>query len=73
MGEVLTDHAGADLSGNTYWEFKDALNSNRFRRIVRYNPKAQYADIKITRTFPDLIKLKPPSTAHLSIRHNSRD
>lgn len=40
---------GADLAGNTFWEFKDAMNSNRFRRIVRYNPRAQYADVKISR------------------------
>ncbi|RAO68553.1 uncharacterized protein BHQ10_004565 [Talaromyces amestolkiae] len=39
---------GQDLSGNTFWEFRDALNANRNRRIVKYNPKAHYGDVKIT-------------------------
>ncbi|EMC92383.1 hypothetical protein BAUCODRAFT_569787 [Baudoinia panamericana UAMH 10762] len=39
---------GADLAGNTFWEFKDALNSNRFRRIVKYARAPHYADVKIT-------------------------
>lgn len=42
---------GADLSGNTFWVFKDALVSNRFRRIVRYNQKTHYGDIKISREY----------------------
>lgn len=41
---------GQDLSGNTFWEFKDALNANRFRRIVKYNNRIHYGDVKITRT-----------------------
>ncbi|KAA6413796.1 MAG: NADH:ubiquinone subunit [Lasallia pustulata] len=40
--------AGSDLLGNTFWEFKDSLNANRFRRIVNYNPRAHYSDIHIT-------------------------
>ncbi|KAK3657845.1 hypothetical protein LTR56_002224 [Elasticomyces elasticus] len=39
---------GADLAGNTFWVFKDALHANRWRRIVRYSPKAYYSDVKIT-------------------------
>ncbi|KAI9932829.1 hypothetical protein ASPWEDRAFT_33796 [Aspergillus wentii DTO 134E9] len=39
---------GSDLTGNTYWEFKDALNAGRFRRIVKYNPKTHYADVQVT-------------------------
>ena len=41
--------AGADLSGNTFWEFKDAINANRLRRIVHYSSDAHYADVKISR------------------------
>ena len=41
-----------DLMGNTYWEFRDQLNATRYRRIVKYNPKTHYADVKINRTFP---------------------
>lgn len=40
---------GADLAGNTFWEFKDALNANRLRRIVQYSHQAHYADVKISR------------------------
>nr|POF01273.1 nadh-ubiquinone oxidoreductase assembly factor n7bml [Quercus suber] len=45
---------GADLMGNTFWEFKDALNSNRLRRIVKYSSggfrgrRMDYADVKIS-------------------------
>lgn len=44
--------AGFDLAGNTFWEFKDALNANRLRRIVHYNRNAHHADIKISRESP---------------------
>lgn len=40
---------GADLSGNTFWEFKDHMNASRMRRIVRYNPRTHYGDVKISR------------------------
>ncbi|EEQ88247.1 hypothetical protein RJZ56_000411 [Blastomyces dermatitidis] len=40
--------AGKDLNGNTFWEFKDALNSKRLRRIVKYNPKTHLADVKVS-------------------------
>ncbi|KAI2027731.1 hypothetical protein LOZ48_004526 [Ophidiomyces ophidiicola] len=39
---------GRDLAGNTFWEFKDSINSSRLRRIVRYNPKTHYADVKVS-------------------------
>ncbi|KAH8702065.1 hypothetical protein BGW36DRAFT_372132 [Talaromyces proteolyticus] len=39
---------GQDLYGNTFWEFKDALNANRLRRIVRYNKNAHLGDVKIS-------------------------
>ena len=40
---------GTDLSGNTFWEFKDALNAARYRRIVKFNPKTHYADVQVSR------------------------
>ena len=43
---------GADLVGNTFWEFKDALHANRWRRIVKYPRSTHYADIKISRAPP---------------------
>ncbi|KAK0933636.1 hypothetical protein LTR29_014808 [Friedmanniomyces endolithicus] len=39
---------GADLAGNTYWIFKDALHANRWRRIVRYSSKVHLSDVKVT-------------------------
>lgn len=43
--------AGADLAGNTFWEFKDHLNATRLRRIVKYARQGHYADVKISREF----------------------
>ncbi|KAK5108694.1 hypothetical protein LTR62_008099 [Meristemomyces frigidus] len=39
---------GSDLAGNTFWEFKDALVANRWRRIVKYTNTPHYADVKIS-------------------------
>lgn len=39
--------AGHDLAGNTYWEFKDALNAQRMRRIVHYPRETHLSEIKI--------------------------
>ena len=47
---MLMKFAGVDLAGNSFWEFKDALNANRFRRIVKYSRHAHYGDVKISRT-----------------------
>ena len=41
---------GADLAGNTFWEFRDALNAGRWRRIVKYPIRVHHADVKISRT-----------------------
>lgn len=40
--------AGADLAGNTFWEFKDALNANRWRRIVKYKNTVHFGDAKVS-------------------------
>ncbi|KAK5133747.1 hypothetical protein LTR08_007397 [Meristemomyces frigidus] len=39
---------GADLAGNTFWVFKDALHAGRWRRIVKYGHNAHYGDVKIS-------------------------
>ncbi|RMZ91853.1 hypothetical protein DV736_g909, partial [Chaetothyriales sp. CBS 134916] len=39
---------GQDLSGNTYWEFKDALRSDRFRRRVRFHGKTHFSDVQVS-------------------------
>ncbi|KAF2706258.1 hypothetical protein K504DRAFT_471063 [Pleomassaria siparia CBS 279.74] len=38
---------GFDLEGNTFWEFKDALNAGRRRRIVKYARSTHYDDVKV--------------------------
>ncbi|OJJ82013.1 uncharacterized protein ASPGLDRAFT_49397 [Aspergillus glaucus CBS 516.65] len=56
--------AGSDLSGNTYWEFKETLSASRLRRIVRYNPKTHYADIKVSPQWHQwlrYVRADPPS------------
>jgi len=44
----LTILAGQDLQGNTYWEFKDALNHQRLRRIVKYRHQTHFADVQVS-------------------------
>ncbi|EPS33368.1 hypothetical protein PDE_08330 [Penicillium oxalicum 114-2] len=39
---------GQDLAGNTFWEFKDVANANRFRRIVKFDPKTHFGDVQVT-------------------------
>lgn len=51
---------GADLSGNTFWEFKDQLNANRLRRIVKYSRKAHVADVRVSRTYTPFLQLSSP-------------
>jgi hypothetical protein len=41
--------SGYDLQGNTFWEFKDALNAGRQRRIVKYNSWTHHGDVKVPR------------------------
>lgn len=40
---------GQDLAGNTFWEFKDVANANRYRRIVKFDPKTHFGDVQVTR------------------------
>ena len=49
--------AGADLHGNTFWEFKDALNAGRLRRMVKHRGGrgVAYSDVKIDRMSADLV------------------
>ncbi|KAF7589752.1 hypothetical protein BBP40_003901 [Aspergillus hancockii] len=55
---------GSDLSGNTFWEFKDALNAARYRRIVKFNPKTHYADVQVNPQWHQwlrYVRADPPS------------
>lgn len=48
----LTRHAlGQDLAGNTFWEFRATKDAARLRRIVKFDPRTHYADVKVTRKF----------------------
>ena len=40
--------AGQDLEGNTFWEFKDQLNHNRLRRIVKYRGRTYHSDVQVS-------------------------
>ena len=39
---------GLDLSGTTFWEYKNVLNAARPRRMVKYPRSTQYSDVKIS-------------------------
>ncbi|PLB40087.1 uncharacterized protein BDW47DRAFT_5778 [Aspergillus candidus] len=55
---------GQDLRGNTFWEFKDALNAGRFRRIVKFDPKTHFADVQVTPQWHQWlrhVRREPPS------------
>ncbi|OJD29188.1 nadh:ubiquinone oxidoreductase subunit [Diplodia corticola] len=39
---------GADLAGNTFWEFKETRGAQRFRRIVKYSRRTHYGDVNLT-------------------------
>jgi hypothetical protein len=49
MLKVLILHAGFDLQGNTFWEFKDTLHAMRNRRIAKYSRKTHYGDVNVSR------------------------
>ncbi|KAF2426454.1 hypothetical protein EJ08DRAFT_651721 [Tothia fuscella] len=38
---------GFDLTGNTFWEFRDQIAIGRMRRIVHYANEVHYADVKV--------------------------
>ncbi|KAI9784326.1 MAG: hypothetical protein M1839_002387 [Geoglossum umbratile] len=55
-----------DLSGNTFWEFKDHQNGGRFRRIVKYKNPTHHSDVKITPQWHQWlrqVRKAPPSIA----------
>ncbi|KAF2859195.1 hypothetical protein K470DRAFT_219661 [Piedraia hortae CBS 480.64] len=39
---------GLDLDGNTFWEFKDTISSQRLRRIVKHKNAAYFSDIQVS-------------------------
>ncbi|RMD41583.1 hypothetical protein DV735_g3515, partial [Chaetothyriales sp. CBS 134920] len=74
---------GQDLSGNTFWEFKDALNSNRFRRKVRFRNKTHFSDAQVSPLWHQWLRhtrADPPSlqeqtadvTRQIQLKHNAR-
>ncbi|KAF2468449.1 uncharacterized protein BDR25DRAFT_335316 [Lindgomyces ingoldianus] len=57
---------GFDLQGNTFWEFKDALHSNRNRRIVKYSRWTHYSDVNVGPLWMQWLRhtrFEPPSLA----------
>ncbi|KAK6602026.1 hypothetical protein H4I95_07128 [Botrytis cinerea] len=39
---------GLDLQNNSFWEFRDAINAGRMRRIVQTPSSIQYSDVRIS-------------------------
>ncbi|ORY07652.1 hypothetical protein BCR34DRAFT_489283 [Clohesyomyces aquaticus] len=57
---------GYDLQGNTFWEFKDAMNSNRNRRIIKYSRWTHYGDVNVGPLWMQWLRhtrFEPPSLA----------
>ncbi|PVH84704.1 hypothetical protein DL98DRAFT_512121 [Cadophora sp. DSE1049] len=57
---------GLDLQGNSFWEFHDALSTDkhRMRRIVQYPPSTHYSEIKVSPQWHQWLKhtrREPPS------------
>jgi NADH dehydrogenase [ubiquinone] 1 alpha subcomplex assembly factor 2 len=48
LAAFLTVKPGQDLSGNTFWEFKDQINHNRWRRIVKADRRTALSDVQIS-------------------------
>lgn len=46
--QPLIQILGQDLAGNTFWEFRDAIKTDRFRRIVRYSRKTHLGDAAVS-------------------------
>ena len=63
--------AGSDLSGNTFWEFKDALNAQRFRRIVKYSKAGHYSDVKISRKSCESVRAVRDQKANDQLRQRN--
>ncbi|KAK2871579.1 hypothetical protein FQN49_003045 [Arthroderma sp. PD_2] len=61
---------GNDLSGNTYWEFKDSLNPGRFRRIVKASPKIHYADVKVSPQWHQWLRYVRPEAPTIEEQQN---
>ncbi|KAG4417554.1 hypothetical protein IFR04_009284 [Cadophora malorum] len=62
---------GLDLQGNSFWEFHDALSTDkhRMRRIVQYPPSTQYSEIKISPQWHQWLRhtrREPPSLVEQS-------
>ncbi|KAK4556533.1 hypothetical protein LTR86_006104 [Recurvomyces mirabilis] len=56
---------GNDLAGNTFWEFRDALQAGRWRRIVKYSNTPHYADVKISPQWHQWLRHTRPSAPTL--------
>ncbi|KIX01260.1 uncharacterized protein Z518_08985 [Rhinocladiella mackenziei CBS 650.93] len=74
---------GQDLSGNTFWEFKDALNHNRWRRMVKSGRRTHLSDVQIspqwhqwlrqTRTDPPTLQEQAADVQRIAtLKYNAR-
>jgi NADH dehydrogenase [ubiquinone] 1 alpha subcomplex assembly factor 2 len=52
---------GSDLSGTTFWEFRDDIRAGRWRRIAKYPRSTHHADVKLSRKCLSSVMIKTPS------------
>jgi hypothetical protein len=38
-----------DLAGNTFWEYRDDPNANRWRRMLKPDPNIHLSEVQVTR------------------------
>lgn len=80
--QPLIPATGQDLAGNTYWEFKDALKAERYRRIVRYTKRTHLSDAGVSPQWHQWLRHtrpEPPSiqeqsadlTRQAQLKHNA--
>ena len=74
---------GQDLYGNTFWEFKDALNHDRWRRMVKASRRTHFSDVRISPQWHQWLRqtrLDPPTLQEQAaevqrqaqLKHNAR-
>ncbi|KPI44903.1 uncharacterized protein AB675_2877 [Cyphellophora attinorum] len=82
MAQEVPHRSGQDLAGNTFWEMKDALNAERWRRMVRYTKRTHMGDATVSPQWHQWLRHtrdEPPSiheqaadiTRQSQLKHNA--
>lgn len=78
--------AGQDLSGNTFWEFRDQIQRHRWRRMVKAGPLNKgrhYADVEVSPQWHQWLRhtrMEPPTITEqqhdvvrqIQLKHNAK-